>query len=73
MSVLNAAQRNSLPDSAFAAVYFAGGQKVRKFPIHDAAHVRDALSRWSEGDLPESVAAGAHAKILAAARKHGIK
>lgn len=35
---LDAATRNALPDKAFAL-------PGRKYPIHDASHARDALSR----------------------------
>ena len=41
MAVLTSAARNALPSSAFV---FPG---QRRFPIHDLAHARDALSRAS--------------------------
>ena len=41
MSKLTAAERNALPDSAFAL-------PGRRYPIHDATHARDALARASE-------------------------
>lgn len=45
MAKLNAAARNALPDSDFAVVKVVDGKKVRKFPINDPAHARDALAR----------------------------
>ena len=41
MSKLTAAQRNTLPDEAFAL-------PGRRYPIPDATHARDALARASE-------------------------
>lgn len=72
--VLTADMRNNLPDSAFAAVYKdAKGNKVRKYPIHNANHVRNALARLGqEKGVPEGVMATARAKIHAAAKRYGI-
>lgn len=39
MAKLNAAERNALPSSDFVF------PKQRKFPVEDATHARDALSR----------------------------
>lgn len=63
MAKLNAKKRNSLPSSDFAY------PKTRKFPIEDAAHARDALSRAAA----QGPAVEAH--VAAAVRKHfpGIK
>lgn len=41
MAKLTTAARNALPASAFVF------PKERRYPIHDAAHARDALSRAS--------------------------
>lgn len=41
MAVLNAAQRNALPDSAFAG-------PDRSYPVNDASHARNALARVSQ-------------------------
>ena len=41
MSKLTTAERNALPDSAFAL-------PGRRYPIPDATHARDALARASE-------------------------
>jgi len=43
MASLTAKERAALPDSAFAYVDSSG---QRRLPIHDAAHVRAALSRF---------------------------
>jgi HK97 family phage prohead protease len=69
---------NDLPDSAFAYIE-PGGKKdasgkttprsLRHFPIHDEAHVRNALSRAPQSPF----GAKAMPKIRAAARKFGIQ
>jgi hypothetical protein len=69
---------NDLPDSAFAYIE-PGGSKddegkttprsLRHFPIHDEAHVRNALSRAPQSPHGEK----AMPKIRAAARKFGIR
>lgn len=73
---LTTAQRNALPDSAFAAVWTdAKGNKQRVCPIHDADHVRAALGGHgisATQGIPPDVKAKAKAKIAAAARKFGI-
>lgn len=46
MSILTAEARKKLPDSAFAL-------PGRRFPIHDAAHARDALARAPTNLNPE--------------------
>jgi HK97 family phage prohead protease len=69
---------NDLPDSAFAYIE-PGGKKdasgktvprsKRHFPIHDAAHVRNALARAPQSPF----GAKAMPKIRAAAKKFGIQ
>lgn len=69
---------NDLPDSAFAYIE-PGGSKdssgkttprsLRHFPIHDAAHVRNALARASSSSFGKK----AMPKILAAAKKFGVE
>src|SRR5215475_12439463 len=69
---------NDLPDSAFAYIE-PGGSKdssgkttprsLRHFPIHDAAHVRNALARASQSPF----GAKAMPKIRAAAKKFGVE
>src|SRR6516225_4687290 len=62
---LSAAERNALPDSAFAYIDEKG---ERHFPIHDKAHVIAALRLG-----PRSPMWGkAKGKIMAAAKKHGV-
>lgn len=58
MSVLNAAARNALKTSDFAL------PKERAYPIHDAAHARDALSRVAQYGTPEE-----KAKVRAAVKR----
>lgn len=74
---LAAADENNLPDSAFAYIE-PGGTKdssgktaprsKRHFPIHDAAHVRNALARASQSPFGKE----AMPAIMAAAKKFGI-
>ncbi len=54
MAVLNSEQRKNLPSTAFV---FPG---KRAYPIHDAAHARDALARSS--GKPEAAAVKAAVK-----------
>lgn len=61
---LNAESRNSLPDSAFAAVWTdAKGKKHRKLPIHDAGHLAAARGRVDQAQIPSDVKAAAKHKI----------
>lgn len=74
---LATADVNDLPDSDFAYIE-PGGEKdadgktvprsLRHFPIHDAAHVRNALSRAPQSPFGEK----AMPAIKAAAKKFGI-
>lgn len=68
---------NDLPDDAFAYIEPGGdkdesGKTVprgkRHFPLHDAAHVRNALARMGQSPFGDK----ARAKIMAAAKKMGI-
>ena len=45
MATLSASERAALPDRAFAYVDSRG---TRRLPIHDAAHVRNALARFGQ-------------------------
>lgn len=77
-AVLGTKDRNDLPDSAFAYIE-PGGKKdadgktvprsLRHFPIMDAAHVRNALSRIGAG---AKFGDEAKAKVHAAAKKFKI-
>jgi class 3 adenylate cyclase len=67
---LSAKERAQLPDSAFAYVD-SGGR--RRLPIHDAAHVRNALARFSQVAFEDEDARDrARSRLLRAAKKHGI-
>ena len=78
MAVLSGAERDNLPDSAFAYIE-PGGKKdssgrttprsLRHYPIHDEAHIRAALSRIAAGDAFSSEAGP---KVRAAAKSHDI-
>ena len=48
MPALNATKRANLPNSAFAYVDSKGH---RRLPIHDEAHVRNALARFNQDCL----------------------
>jgi class 3 adenylate cyclase len=67
---LGAKQRAQLPDRAFAYIDSRGG---RRLPIHDAAHVRNALARFSQVAFEDEGARDlARSRLLRAAQKHGI-
>jgi class 3 adenylate cyclase len=67
---LTAAQRAKLPDSAFAYIDSAGR---RRLPIHDEAHVRNALARFDRVRFQDDAARErARRRLLNAAKKHGI-
>src|SRR5512133_640708 len=70
MPPLGAKERAELPDSAFAYIDSRGR---RRLPIHDAAHVRNALARFSQVAFEdESARDKARTRLLRAAKKHGI-
>src|SRR5690348_18404816 len=70
MPQLRAKERAELPDSAFA--YIDSGGK-RRLPIHDAAHVRNALARFSQVAFEDEGARDkARTRLLRAAKKHQI-
>src|SRR5438034_5654803 len=75
---MTSASINDLPDSAFA--YIEGGgskdaggkttpRSLRHFPIHDKAHVQNALSRAPQSPFGDK----AMPKIRAAAKKFGVQ
>jgi class 3 adenylate cyclase len=67
---LSAKERAKLPNSAFAYIDSAGR---RRLPIHDAAHVRNALARFSQVAFEDDDARDrARSRLLRAAKKHGI-
>jgi class 3 adenylate cyclase len=70
MADLRARERASLPDSAFAYVDAKG---KRRLPIHDEAHVRNALARFNRVLFDdESARDRARSRLLRAAKRHGI-
>ena len=74
---LTAAAEGNLADEAFALVVMRDGKKVRKYPIHDKAHVRNALARAAQqlqaGGEGAADAKAALPKIRAAAKRMGIE
>jgi class 3 adenylate cyclase len=67
---LDGADRAKLPDSAFAYVDSHG---ERRLPIHDAAHVRNALARFSQVRFEDDQARDrARGRLLRAAKRFGI-
>ncbi len=65
MPDLRQSERAKLPDSAFAYVDSAG---KRRLPIHDEAHVRNALARFNRVDFDDDAARDrARTKLLKAA------
>jgi class 3 adenylate cyclase len=70
MATLTAKERARLPDRAFAYIDSKG---QRRLPIHDAAHVRAALSRFNQVAFEDDAARDrARNRLLNAAKKHGI-
>src|SRR5215212_1904902 len=70
MARLGAKERAQLPDSAFADVDARGR---RRLPMHDAAHVRNALARFGQVEFEDDAARDrARSRLLRAAKKHGI-
>lgn len=72
-SELGGEDRGDLSDDDFAAVWTdAEGRKQRKLPIPDAAHVRNALARFNQTEMPADVKAKARAKLERAKERFGI-
>ena len=70
MGELRAKERAKLPDSAFAYVDATGR---RRLPIHDEAHVRNALARFNRVMFDDEAARDrARGRLLRAAKRHGI-
>jgi class 3 adenylate cyclase len=70
MPRLGARERAQLPDGAFAYIDSRG---VRRLPIHDASHVRNALARFGQVAFEDEDARDrARGRLLRAATKHGI-
>jgi class 3 adenylate cyclase len=67
---LSARERAILPDRAFAYIDSEGR---RRLPIHDEAHVRNALGRFERVRFEDDAAReSARRKLLNAAKKYGI-
>jgi len=67
---LDTKTRNNLEDSSFAYIDSKGG---RHLPIHDAAHVRNALARFNQTQFEsEAKKKEALSKIHSAAKKLGV-
>jgi class 3 adenylate cyclase len=70
MAKMRASERAKLPDSAFAYID-SGGR--RRLPIHDEAHVRNALARFERVAFEDDAARErARKRLLNAAKKFGI-
>ncbi len=70
MAQLDAANRAKLPNSAFAYIDSHG---KRRLPIHDAAHVRNALARFGQVHFEDDAARDrARDRLLRAAKRFGI-
>jgi class 3 adenylate cyclase len=67
---LGTAQRAQLPDSAFA---YIDGRGRRRLPIHDEAHVRNALARFNQVVFDDAAARDrARTRLLNAAKRFRI-
>jgi class 3 adenylate cyclase len=67
---LTAKARAQLPDSAFAYIDSRG---QRRLPMHDAAHIRNALARFGQVHFEDEEARErARNRLLRAAQRHGI-
>jgi hypothetical protein len=71
MGELSQAQRDRLPDTAFAYIDRDG---ERHLPINDADHVRNAMARFDQTEFQSKTAKEeARKRILAAARRYDIE
>jgi uncharacterized protein DUF6582 len=71
MAELDTATREKLRRDQFAYVDDDGEGHL---PIHDASHVRNAISRWNQTDFPSKAARErARKRILAAAKRYDIE
>jgi hypothetical protein len=68
MTVMDTDERDQLPDSAFAF------PDQRKEPLTDAAHVRNAVSRFMQvSDVSDDDRDRAWRRITKAAHQHGVE
>jgi hypothetical protein len=71
MAELTTRGREHIKKSNFA---YVDRQGEGHLPIHDEAHVRNAMARWNQTDFENATAKeSARRKIVAAAKKHGIQ
>jgi hypothetical protein len=71
MAELDTKARKKLQKGQFAYVDAEGGEHL---PIHDAAHVRNAIARFNQTDFESSAKkSAAKRKVLAAAKRYGIE
>jgi hypothetical protein len=71
MAQLDTKDRAELRSSQFAYVDRQGNEHL---PIHDEAHVRNAVARFNQTEFDSKAAKErARKKILAAATRHGIE
>jgi hypothetical protein len=64
---LDAADRNAMPESTFAF------PRVRKEPLNDASHVRNAIARFDQvRDVSDAEREEAFRRIKRAAKKFGV-
>ena len=71
MAELDTKQRTKLHKNQFAYVDSDGGEHL---PIHDEAHIRNAIARFNQTDFESASAKeAARRKIVAAAKRHGIE
>ena len=71
MAELDTKAREKLHKDQFAYVDKEGGEHL---PIHDEAHVRNAIARFNQTKFQSDTAKDeARSKILAAAKRHGIE
>ena len=71
MAELDTKDRAKLQKDQFAYVDKDGGEHL---PIHDEAHVRNAIARFDQTKFQSDTAkAEARRKVLAAAKRHGIE
>jgi hypothetical protein len=65
---LDAAERNSMSDSAYAF------PRVRKEPLNDASHVRNAIARFDQvRDVSDEERSEAFRRIQRAADRYGVE
>lgn len=72
-AVLTSKARSELPDSAFCLVRGTGENKIRKFPAHDAAHVRNGLARLKQANITSAERSSVLACLKRRAKRFNIQ